>query len=657
MAGGRWARQSYYDSLFGVAQSIIEDAEIYSAVKGHIQRVRHHVETDPIPLAKELTAHADSIGIDIDSSNPDLQARPADKLTQAIDYAKERIAAADNQGTLAVADMFKSPNMSVTDLESCVAATELYRAAFEACAEVRKIDKLAFQALWFKDFFRRNYDALMIKSVYDNIVNDVDNVRHWMDALRRGDIVLKRALESLTHSTGGLFGLGGEVNESDGHQTPPGSPFPHVVKAAENILRSPFQGPPGPLEHAKAAEDTFFANPEDRTEQEIIDAIIDALFFVEEEREVLRNDPLTRLLISNPPGEYDFTIVCAFGVITEGEKGAELGAALLRLEKERGVTAIRSDTGNARSFEYNASKIEDAIEQADKLGKPFGLLGYSQGCANALMAESLLLSGSPRQQKMLMSHGKGLVCRQMLFSAANGSMHGPSSNVKVQRLITMAEAGFKYQQGYCSRAFISSVLETLNSAMDSAGFQKFIGGAETFLPDGNRAFWREAQHLPHVPTTVLRGVLEEHTTPESLDMVSNLLTKQSGSPHHDSQVHMYDAVGHPVYTINRNGRVLEKSDMGGAVQRTHHWSPLDEEVSFVKTKRDIERAAFECAKDRHVFPWVDVNARFGVIPYVDEWVALAKRTSMNKDGADAEKQTIEEKEEEEDVAEAVTEKG
>jgi hypothetical protein len=120
---------------------------------------------------------------------------------------------------------------------------------------------------------------------------------------------------------------------------------------------------------------------------------------------------------------------------------------------------------------------------------------------------------------------------------------------------------------------------------------------------------------------------------------------------------MYDAVGHPVYTINRNGRVLEKSDMGGAVQRTHHWSPLDEEVSFVKTKRDIERAAFECAKDRHVFPWVDVNARFGIIPYVDEWVALAKRKSMNKDGADADNQTIkEEKEEEEEAAEAVTEK-
>ena len=110
-------------------------------------------------------------------------------------------------------------------------------------------------------------------------------------------------------------------------------------------------------------------------------------------------------------------------------------------------------------------------------------------------------------------------------------------------------------------------------------------------------------------------------------MTSNLLTKQSGSALHDSQVHVYDAVGHPVYTINRNGKLLEKSDMGGAVQRTNHWSPLDQEVAFVKTKRDVGQAVFECAKDRHVMPWVDVNARFGFIQYVPEWVSLSKSKS------------------------------
>ena len=130
-----------------------------------------------------------------------------------------------------------------------------------------------------------------------------------------------------------------------------------------------------------------------------------------------------------------------------------------------------------------------------------------------------------------------------------------------------------------------------------------------------QAFWREAQHLSHVPTCVIRGVLEKHTTPESLEMTCNLLTKQSGSALHDSQVHVYDAVGYPIYTKNRNGRILQACDMGGAVQRTHHWSPLDAEVEFIRTKRDENYCVFDCAKDRHIFPWIDVNARFGIIKY------------------------------------------
>ena len=247
--------------------------------------------------------------------------------------------------------------------------------------------------------------------------------------------------------------------------------------------------------------------------------------------------------------------------------------------------------------------------------KPYGLLGYSQGCANALTAESLLLSGSPKQQSYL----DGLVCRQLMFSAANGSTHGPAADIKMQRLIVMCEEFFKYQQGYFSRAFVSLVLESLNGMMDSAPFQKFTGGAQSFLPDGCRAFWREAQHLPHIPTCTMRGVLENHTLPESLEMISHLLTKQSGSALHDSQVHVYDAVGYPVYMSNRNGRLLKNCAVGdGAIQRTHHWSPLSDEVEFVRTQRDIVQGSFECAKDRHVFPFVDVNARFGFIKYIDE---------------------------------------
>lgn len=389
--------------------------------------------------------------------------------------------------------------------------------------------------------------------------------------------------------------------------------------------------------------DNLFSDPCKVADQTLVDAIIDAIFYYEVDRERIRNDPLVRLLIPNQPGNYHFAIVTAMGVITEGKKGLELEAAFRRLKEQRDVVVVRADTGTARSFDFNAAKIEEAILHATEMKRPYGLLGYSQGCANALTAESLLLSGSPVQQRALIDARAGLVCRQLLFSAANGSMHGPAMDLKVQRLIVMAEDFFKYQQGYFSKALTRLVLELVNQTMDSAPFQKFFGGAQSMLPDGCRAFWRESQHLAHVPTCNIRGVLEEHTRPESLEMVSHLLTKQSGSALHDSQVHVYDAVGYPVYTINRNGRMLKNCAVGeGAVQRTHHWSPLCEEVEFVRTQRDVERATFECAKDRHVFPWVDVNVRFGFIKYAEEGQqeSPAKSESSDvwislKDGRDA----------------------
>lgn len=67
--------------------------------------------------------------------------------------------------------------------------------------------------------------------------------------------------------------------------------------------------------------DGFFLNPSLSTEQALIDGIIDALIYEEKDRERLAKDPLVRLLISNPPGKYNFAIVSAMGVITEGKKG------------------------------------------------------------------------------------------------------------------------------------------------------------------------------------------------------------------------------------------------------------------------------------------------------------------------------------------------
>lgn len=146
-------------------------------------------------------------------------------------------------------------------------------------------------------------------------------------------------------------------------------------------------------EQTPEADDDIFLNPEKYSEQVLVDAILAAIVYNEDDRKQLAGDPLVRLLIPNPPGNYDFTVVTAMGVITDGKAGTELQSSMERLESARGVKTIRADTATARSIEYNASKIIEAIESARVLNVPYGLLGYSQGCANALMAETLLYSG------------------------------------------------------------------------------------------------------------------------------------------------------------------------------------------------------------------------------------------------------------------------
>jgi hypothetical protein len=509
LAGGRWASRSYYDAIYNVAENILEEAKIYAAFKGYVQRVRHNDESDPVPTAKEIEFQQ---SVDKRSSEDFAQ------LENAIKTAKIAIENADLQGRKALS-LLREKHKIISESEEGLYAIELYNSSFEACRNVLKLDKLAFHTDWFKSFYRRNYDALMVKSVYDNIVDDTDDVREWMSRLYRATIT-KRS-----------FVKNGSIENSDDE---------------------------GPWESF-----VDFKNPGKHMEQDLIDAIIELLFYDTAEKSSIKNDPLVRLLISNPDGKYNFTIVSAMGVITEGKRGVELEPALRRLKKQRNVITVRADTGTARSLEYNAVQIQKAVDEAIRLKKPYGILGYSQGCPNALLAESMLLSGPPSQQEKLTSNGCHLACRQLLFSAANGSMHGPATEAKIHRLIVMCESFFKYQQGYCSRAFTSMVLDILTGLMDSAPFQKFVaGGGGTFLHRGSRAFWREAQHLPTIPTCVLRGVLEEHTTPESLEMISNLLTKAAGSNQHDSQVHVYDAVGRPVYTKNRNSRVLEYCEMG-----------------------------------------------------------------------------------------------
>merc|ERR1712012_636473 len=107
------------------------------------------------------------------------------------------------------------------------------------------------------------------------------------------------------------------------------------------------------------------------------------------------------------------------------------------------------------------------------------------------------------------------------------------------------------------------------------------------------------------------------TQPECLLMLSNVLRKQMEySAEHDTQVAVEECVASPIGIKNANAELLSRIDMRSAVQRTHHWSPLKEDVTFLATRRDDPLAMFDTPKDRHVFPWLEVNARFGIITRV-----------------------------------------
>ena len=172
MAGGRWARQSYYQAIFSLAKSIIEDAECYMAMNSHLQRYRHAFESEPIPLPREEQQRRQKDFNDGDEDQ--LQS----KLSEAIQTALKKINYADMKGEKLLPKLVSNENGAKRDVlyEESIDA---YRSAFEACVYVRELDSQSFSSAWFRIFYQRNYNALMIKSVYDNIIDDVDDVRYW----------------------------------------------------------------------------------------------------------------------------------------------------------------------------------------------------------------------------------------------------------------------------------------------------------------------------------------------------------------------------------------------------------------------------------------------------------------------------------------------
>ena len=148
LAGGRWARQSYYDAIYQVSENILTDAEPYMAVKGHIQKVRHSTQHDLISRPKEFELG----GKQVDMSTSAVSV--LDKVTKA----KASIATADKLGAIAMQYLLKRKRTAkISSSGVCQKAIKSYREAFDACSALLEMDPLAFQSHWFKAFWYETY--------------------------------------------------------------------------------------------------------------------------------------------------------------------------------------------------------------------------------------------------------------------------------------------------------------------------------------------------------------------------------------------------------------------------------------------------------------------------------------------------------------------
>jgi hypothetical protein len=344
-------------------------------------------------------------------------------------------------------------------------------------------------------------------------------------------------------------------------------------------------------------------------EQTLVETVINALFHLPQDRQEMLQDPLVRLLIDPPEGTYDFTVISCMGVITGGARGTELEEAYQRLLTTRGIHTIRADTATARALNFNAQRIIEAIRKVDT---PWGYIGYSQGCPNGLMAEAMLMAGPPDQRQLL----DGLVARNLLYSAFNASSHGTLGAEKfLDTMVYLDHFLAHYQARFSSRA-IRSVLRTIRLTMDSQGMMLGLAGSRSLTAWGVLPLHKGGQ-FKIVPTSTVRGIVEKATLPESLEFLSNVLTIQTEGDTHDSQVSILEAQGHSLLASTPAMDLLRRCDMGSRVLRTHHWAPLNKDVNFVTTRRDRDQGIYDGPKDRHVFPWIEVNARFGRIKHKD----------------------------------------
>jgi len=318
MAGGRLARQSYYEALYTVSGSILTEANEYLSLRNHLQRV---ADVRPANAPPER-----SVLFDMSICEGELRV--------VADRAERLIREADGL----CSDWNERRGVK---REECIAA---YEEANKACRELLKVDNLAFQIPFFKSYYRRNYDALVILTVVNNVLEDVDEVRAWLVATLRG---LRAEMQNYASAAVG---------------TPIGSPSGSVLASASSPTKQA-QGRHRP--ELSTIDERIFTSPQAASanhHRELVSAVIELVFHDEGERQTLRRDGINYLLMGEGEEKrYDFTIIAAMGVITEGKRGTEMEDSFERLKVKRGIDTIRADTGTARSFEFNGSKVSHDV--------------------------------------------------------------------------------------------------------------------------------------------------------------------------------------------------------------------------------------------------------------------------------------------------------
>src|SRR5690606_6509734 len=149
-----------------------------------------------------------------------------------------------------------------------------------------------------------------------------------------------------------------------------------------------------------------------------------------------------------------------------------------------------------------------------------------------------LLGGGPARARLL----AGLRCRHLLFSAANGSFHGTGADLKLRRALIAGDLTLKPLQAAVSPRAVELALRAIRLTLDSRPLVTALAGARSLSHAGVLDLARDGQFAAHRPTTSVRAQVSDETQPEVLEMLANLLTRQSGTAAHDTQVTRDEAV-------------------------------------------------------------------------------------------------------------------